>query len=190
MKTETDERHPSTERGGSLLRRAGSLALAFLNPLSDLMVIYRTGIKPIGVKLRILRDQLDRRRTTNQELLNWEEAVQRSGRSAEQLLCTFRRIRTVWWLVMVFTGALALMLCLMLIAANINLPTGTLIRAAITDLILGSIGALSLAKVLITNVRLWQLSTRRVSVEEGGTFQDYRAENAVWLQVMNPKPSY
>lgn len=197
MKTKKDEQHSSTEDGEGLsqskkpttLRRVGEVGLSIINPFSDLMVIYRTGIKPIGDKLRVLREQLSRRSVT-QESLSWTEAVQRSGRPAEQLLRTFRRIRTVWWLVMVLTGAFAFLLCLMLIAANSGLPLGTLIRAVITDLVLGSIASFSMAKVLSANVRLWQLSTRRVSVEECGTFQDYKAENPIWLQLVTPKSAY
>ena len=44
----------------SPLRRAGQVGLAILNPFSDLMVIYRTGIQPAVAKLRILRAQLKR----------------------------------------------------------------------------------------------------------------------------------
>lgn len=197
METEKDEHHRFTEDGEGLsqakkptsLRRVGQVGLSIINPFSDVMVIYRTGIKPIGDKLRVLREQLSRRQVTR-ESLSWAEAVQRSGRTAEQLLRTFRRIRTVCWLAMVLTGAFALLLCLMLIAANSGLPLGTLIRAVITDLILASIASFSMAKVLSANVRLWQLSTRRVSVEEGGTFQDYKAENPIWLQLVNPKSAY
>lgn len=173
----------------TMLRRAASVGLSFINPFSDLGVIYRTGVKPLSEKFRILREQLADR-SAYQESLDWTEAVQRTGRSAEQLLRTFRRVRTVWWVVMVVSGALSVMLFLMLLAANANLPLPTLIRAAITDLISASISLFSLVKVLNANVRLWQLSNRRVSIEEHGTFQDYRAENLMWLQIVMPKPKY
>lgn len=176
----------SSPKKPTALSRVGHVGLSIINPFSDVMVIYRTGLKPIGTKLRALREQLVDRSAT-QESLSWAEAVERSGRSVEQLLRTFRRIRTVWWLVMVLSGAFAALLFLMLIGANISLPLGTLIRAVITDLVLASISSFSLVKVLSANFRLWQLNSGRVSVEERGTFQDYRAENKMWFQLVSPK---
>lgn len=178
----------------SLARRVGRVGLAFINPFSDLAVIYRTGIKPLGVKLEVLREQLVRlrvmRKAKPQEQLNWTQAVQRSGRPIEQLLIAFRRKRITAWLVMVAAGSIAFLLLLMILYTSAGLTLGTIYRAAIADAVLASIATLSMVKVLEANYRLWQLASRRVSLEEQGTFQDYTAETDMWLQVMTKSAPY
>jgi hypothetical protein len=180
--------------GPSVARRVVRVGLAFINPFSDLAVIYRTGIKPLGVKLEVLREQLVRlrvmRKAKPQEQLNWTQAVQRSGRPIEQLLIAFRRKRITAWLVMVAAGSIAFLLLLMILYTSASLTLGTIYRAAIADAVLASIATLSMVKVLETNYRLWQLASRRVSLEEQGTFQDYSAETDMWLQVMTKNAPY
>lgn len=189
---ESQARSPitSTEqtRKPSPLRRAGQVGLSILNPFSDLMVIYRTGIKPGVAKLRILNSQL-KRMGGSSEQLSWVQAVERSGRPVEQLQKAFRRKRMAWWSVMMVTGPLALLLLLMMLA-NLSLPVITIIRAAVTDAVLVTAALFSFVKVLESNYRLWQLVTHRVSLQERGTFEDYRAENNMWLQVMTPISSH
>jgi hypothetical protein len=167
----------------SPLRRAGQVGLSIINPFSDLMVIYRTGVKPVVVKLGILRDQL-KRNSAPKELLTWEQAVQRSERSVEQLRKAFRRKRFAWWSLMTVTIPLALILLLMILGTYDRLSMLTVLRALITDVVLASCGCFALVKVLDANYRLWQLAARRVSVDERGTFQDYKNENSLWLQVV------
>jgi len=172
----------------TMAKRVGQVGLSILNPLSDLAVIYRTGIKPLAMKLQILREQL-KRNPASTEQLNWSEAVERSGRSVAQLHKAFRRKRMAWWLVMFVTGSLALLLLLMTLA-NSSLPAVTITRAVITDLVLAAAGLFSFVKVLDANFRLWQLASERVSLEECGTFHDYKLENDLWLQVIMPRASF
>ncbi|MBX8493189.1 conjugal transfer protein TraX [Pseudomonas cichorii] len=179
----------SQDEGPTPLRRAAQIGISFINPFSDLMVIYRTGIKPIGGKLRNLREQLQGSSTVKEEL-SFTQAVARSGRSEEQLKQAYTRIRTLWWCVMVVACSLSLVLLLMLVAANVDLPTITLARAIVADLVLISLGLFSFAMVVKANYRLWQLATRRVSVEERGTFEDFKTETRMWSQVMTPTVAY
>mgnify|MGYP000651315382 CR=1 FL=1 len=172
----------------SPLRRAGQVGLAILNPFSDLMVIYRTGIQPAVAKLRILRAQLKRTHVSSEQL-SWAQAVERSGRPVEQLQKAFRRKRIAWWSVMLVTGSLSLLLLLMILA-NLGLPTVTIIKAVVTDAVLVTAALFSFVKVLEANYRLWQLATHRVSLEELGAFQDYKAENSLWLQVVTVISKY
>ncbi len=185
MTTDADTDTSATQKP-STLRRVGHVGLAFINPFSDLMVIYRTGLKPTLTRVATLREQL-RRRSTNLEELTWMQAVQRSGRSVEHLQRTFRRGRLLWWGVMMVTGGLSAALMLMIAAAYAGLPSGTLLRAGTAALVLTSISAYSVAKVVAANFRLWQLKVQRLSVEENGTFLDYRHECAMWRQVVTVK---
>lgn len=188
MKTDANT-DSSASHKPSALRRVGHVGLAFINPFSDLMVIYRTGLKPTLTKVGTLREQL-RRRSANQEELTWTQAVQRSGRSVEHLQRTFRRGRLMWWVVMMATGGLSMALLLMIVAAYVELSSGTLLRAATAALLLTSISACSMAKVLTANFRLWQLAEQRLSIGEKGTFQDYNSETTMWRQVVTIKAPY
>ncbi len=173
----------------SLARRAGRVGLAFINPFSDLAVIYRTGIQPLGFKLRLLGEQFKRSKAPAEQL-SWKQAVEGSGRTVEQLITMFRRKRMAWWLVMIGMGSFAFLLLLMTLYTSPSLPGQTFIRAVLTDFALVSIALLGLAKVVEANYRLWQLTTKRVSLEEHGTFQDYKAETDMWLQVMTLSAPY
>lgn len=164
------------------LRRAGQIGLAFINPFSDLMVIYRTAGKPAIEKLRILGSQL-RRMKGSGEQLSWMQAVEKSGRPVELLQKAFRRKRIAWWSVMLVMGSLSALLLLMIVA-NLYLPAVMLIKAAAMEVFFIAGSLFSTLKVVEANYRLWQLSAKRVSLEERGTFQDYAAENSLWLQVV------
>ena len=179
MKTDsrsTDEKNQDTDKKpDTALRRTGQVGLSILNPFSDLGVIYRQGLHPVmgtlGKAWALLNHQ-----SIPSESLDWAQAVERSARTVEQLRTTFTRIRFAWWCLMMVGGGLALSLTVMALLAH-NLPSGTLFRAVITILVLIGAGALGFVKTLLATYRLWQLQERRVSEGEGGTFQDFRAEN-------------
>lgn len=182
METES-KTGPRTAEPASPLRRVGQVGLALINPFSDLEVMYRSGLKPTLVKLQALREQ---KRTRVVESLDWAQAVQRSGRTPEQLVRWFRGIRLFWWCVMTIAGSLSALLLLMLLAAHADLPAITLKRAITTDLLLFFACTLATLKVMTANFRLWQLAMRRVSLDEGGSFKSYRQEQRIWLQVVTP----
>ncbi|WP_122744954.1 conjugal transfer protein TraX [Pseudomonas viridiflava] len=185
IKSESSDRKPEP----SLARRAGQVGLAFINPFSDLAVIYRTGIQPLGFKMRLLREQF-KTSEAPKEQLSWTQAVASSGRTVEQLLTAFRRKRMAWWVVMLGMGSFAFLLLLMMLYTSSSLPAQTLVRAVLTELTLVFVALLGWAKVVEANYRLWQLSTQRVSLDEHGTFQDYKAETDMWFQVMTFSAPY
>lgn len=182
-----DHQHPA---GPSMARRVGRVGLAIINPFSDLAVIYRTGIKPVGVKLGVLQEQMASlramRKNKSKESLTWAQAVASTGQSVAQLQAGFRRLRRIWWLLMVGISPVAVFLLLNILFTASNLPVQTLLRAITVDAALITLAMLSVAKVLNNDYRLWQLASRRVSIEEQGTFQDYAAEQRIWRQVVTP----
>lgn len=184
MTTENEKEAPaSAQHSASPLRRVGAAGLAFINPASDLVVLYRKAIKPTAVRVSELGGVvkgLIRRPAQPGEALTWDAAVQRSGRSVAQLQTQLIQWRMAWWLLMAFCGALALFLLLMVLAAYSSLPGGTLIRALATLTFLVAASSLGFVKALEKTYRLWQLKVQRVSVEEGGTFQDFLAETR-WI---------
>lgn len=185
--TTADHQHPA---GPSLARRVGRVGLAIINPFSDLAVIYRTSIKPVGVKLGVLQEQVASlramRKSKSKESLTWAQAVAYTGQSVEQLQAGFRRLRRIWWLLMVGISPVAVFLLLNILFTASSLPVQTLLRAIAVDAALATLAMLSVAKVLNNDYRLWQLASRRVSIEEQGTFHDYAAEHRIWRQVVTP----
>lgn len=167
---------------GTPLRRVGKVGLSIINPFSDLGVIYRQGVKPSAGRLREAWALLNRQSIPTQSL-DWAQAVAITGKTVEQLRTTFTRIRFAWWCLMVMGGGMAGVLSVLTLLAH-DLPTGTLLRAVITVLVLTGAGALGFVKALVATYRLWQLQARRVSEREGGTFQDFRAENQWWSLVL------
>lgn len=170
-------------------KRIGQIGLSILNPFSDLMVIYQTGIKPTFGKLGVLREQMVASRSPK-ECLTFEKAVECSGQSVSQLLASFRRKRMWWWCLMVVSLLAAFILLLGILYTSPGLPTEIILRAALTDTVLTFASLLGLAKVLETNYRLWQLSRQRLSVSEGGTFQNYQADADIWLHAMSASAPY
>jgi hypothetical protein len=189
-----DDSAPTNDSGEraqpSTARRVGQIGLSIINPFSDAMVIYRTSIKPLGVKLDVLRTQVVRlramRKAGSKETLTWAQAVACTGQSVEQLQAGFRRLRRIWWLLMVGVSPVALFLLLNIFVTASSLPLQTMLRAIAVDAALTTLAMLSVAKVLNNDYRLWQLSSQRVSLEEQGTFHDYAAEHRIWRQVVTP----
>jgi len=182
--------HDITERAKpTTARRVGQIGLAIINPFSDLAVIYRTGIKPIGIKVQILREQL-KRQSASKESLTWAQAVACTGQSVEQLQSGFRRLRRIWWLLMVGISPLAVFLLLNILLTAASLPMQTVLRAIAVEAALIALAMLSVAKVMNNDYRLWQLTAKRVSLDEKGTFQDYAAEHRIWRQVVSPFTAY
>lgn len=170
------------------LRRVARVGLSVINPFSDFAVIYRTMIKPVATKLVTLSNLLTGDAQAR-ESLTWAQAVACSGLSADQLLSLFRVKRRLWWLLMVTAGFFAIALSLMILAAG-DLPGQVLLRAVVMAAVTAMLAIGSSLKVLSFNFRLWQLVKRRVSLEEGGSFQHYQAEENVGLQVVTINPPY
>lgn len=166
------------------LRRVGQVGLDLINPFSDLVVIYRTGVMPVVARFKLLREILSQR-TRVRETLNWEQAVERAGKPIEQLQKTFKITRGAWWVVMSVPGALAILLLLMVLATKLDLPSSTLFRAGMAILVLAALSSVGFVQALVATYRLWQLQTQRVSEEERGTFKDFLSETRWCRQVLS-----
>ena len=127
--------------------------------------------------------RLDRFRQVNNKKaqlhLTWEEALQASHMSVDDLDRRFRRRRTVWRFCCWSLLAIALFLSGMLFAAS-SLPLTTLVRAISTLVLILSGVALCASRALIVTYRLWQLHERKVSEPEQGTFRDFLNDRNGW----------
>lgn len=111
--------------------------------------------------------------------LTWEEALQASHMSVDDLDSRFRLRRTVWRCC--FWGLLvtAVFLSGMLFAAT-SLPLMTLLRALTTLVLMLAGVALCASSALVLTYRLWQLHERKVSKSEKGTFRDFLNDRHGW----------
>ncbi len=194
MKTETEPSESGSQddvkQAGTPLRRAGHVGFAILNvafPLTDVGVIYRRGVKPTVGRFQQAWELLSRKPAkTEADAVgtSWSQAVANTGKSLDQLVTYFRRIRAAWWCALAISGCLSMLLSVMLLLAYSGLPSSTFRRAALTLLVLGSVASWSFVKTLIATYRLWQLHERRVSIAERGTFKDFLAENRWCRQVL------
>lgn len=194
MKTETEPSESGSQddvkQAGTPLRRAGHVGFAILNvafPLSDVGVIYRRGVKPTVGRFQQAWELLSRKPAKTEADavgISWSQAVVNTGKSLDQLITYFRRIRAAWWSALAISGCLSILLSVMLLLAYSGLSSSTFRRAVLTLLVLGSLACWSFVKTLIASYRLWQLQKRRVSVAEHGTFKDYLAENRWCRQVL------
>lgn len=167
------------------LRRAGRVGLSLINPFSDLAVIYRRGVRPIGDNLARAWARVRERREINRDALTWAQAVAATGVSVEQLRTHCLRIRAFWWFLMLVGSGLSLMLLLMVMVTFAALPGVIVLRAIITSGVLALLGGVGFVQALVATYRLWQLTARRVSQDEKGTFGDFCAENRWCRQVVS-----
>ncbi|WP_052995107.1 conjugal transfer protein TraX, partial [Shigella sonnei] len=129
----------------------------------------------INIFVPLMETRLIIRQVNNKKAqlhLTWEEALQASHMSVDDLDRRFRRRRTVWRFCCWSLLAIALFLSGMLFAAS-SLPLTTLVRAISTLVLILSGVALCASRALIVTYRLWQLHERKVSEPEQGTFRDF-----------------
>lgn len=121
------------------------------------------------------------------EQLTFDQAVRESGYTVSQLRLKFTFLKRFWWLITLTCGGMTPALLVMVLLAAQSLPGLTLLRACTTTLVLTAITAVAATKVIICQYRRWQLDTRRLHPDEGGTFRAFRAE-ARWLRkTINPR---
>lgn len=171
----------SDKQPATPLQRAGRVGLSIINPFSDLGVIYRKGVLPVADRFKLMRQLLTR--ATNRpdsSGVSWKEAVERSGRTADQLITNYKYIRAAFWGLMVIGVGLSSIL-LILLLANTSLPIAIVIRAVVMILVFAGAGSLGFTLALVSTYRLWQLQEHRVSVAERGTFRDFQAETR-WVR--------
>lgn len=171
----------------SVGRHVKKTLLAIINPMSDLKFIYRHALRPVVEKLRHLR----KKKSAGDEAytgapLSFSQAVAQSGKSVDELMRHYRSSRSFWWVLMVLAGGLAIILMLLLLAGSHGLPLSTFLRATGIELIFLSGAAVGAVKTAEATWHLWQLSARRVSVADGGTFGEFWSANHGYRSVIVP----
>lgn len=154
-----------------------------INPISDFKYAYQKGIVPLLTRLKILKAI---REAKSSEQLTFAQAVKHSGKSVPQLLSNYKAKFIFWSVPMVICTVLALC-TLFLISTASDVPTVTMMRAGTWILIWIAVAFFSYAQTLSAIYRHWQLRNKRVSIAEGGTFQDFTKDVRPVLDVITLK---
>jgi len=162
--------------------RIGSIALSIINPISDLKIIHRAGIKPILDRISNLNN-LSNSNDSKAKSLSFEQAVQVSGRSVTQLKKRYVIRQLFWYLLMMLSMSISMAIVVLSCLAS-DLPIITLLRGLSWAMILASFSFFCFAACLKSAYRRWQLVNEKVSIEEGGTFSDFMQEDNQILEVL------
>ncbi|EBG6822336.1 conjugal transfer protein TraX [Salmonella enterica] len=130
-------------------------------------------------RMRVAKKLLARRR--RQPGLTWAEAVAASGMDAAGIERRQLRRKKLYLAMAAVPVLMALGLFLAVLASGIYVAP-LLIRLGVMTVVLVGLGSIPLLQAVVCTWRLWQLRERRVSVEEKGTFTDFRRENA-WIRM-------
>jgi len=141
--------------------------------MSDLRIIYNKGITPLWDKIQNLKGLKPNNRPV--EYLTFEQAVKKSGRSISELKSSYKTRQYIWSVSMFFFGILSIALPVIILTAT-DVPTVTMLRALTCLAVMIGIAFFSYVQVLGAVYRHWQVANRKVSIAEGGTFQDFTKE--------------
>ncbi|MEN3262423.1 conjugal transfer protein TraX [Sodalis endosymbiont of Spalangia cameroni] len=131
-------------------------------------------------RLRVARKLLAR--TRGQPALSWQQAVRASGMSVMALERQQLRRKRLYLALGGFPVLCALGLLLAVLLSGLYTPV-LLVRVAITLFVLLALASIPLLQALVCTWRLWQLRERRLSVQEQGTFTDFR-RSTPWLRML------
>lgn len=186
---EQEQVAPVTEvkKSRSITKRAGWIALNIFTPASEIKNMARyTGNSASGLWER-LRVVTSGGKAGDYRPADWSQAIADCGLSAEMLARNFRINRWLWWSLMWLTCLPAVgMLAMCLLAATSGVISGTgWVRIGCVFLVLFMMAATSFVQALAASYRLWQLTEKRVSASEKGSFKDYLSESRWCRQVLS-----
>ncbi|EBS3503664.1 conjugal transfer protein TraX [Salmonella enterica] len=130
-------------------------------------------------RIRVAKKLLARRR--RQPGLTWAEAVAASGMDTAGIERRQLRRKKQYLAMAAVPVLMAVGLFLAVLASGIYVAP-LLIRLGIMTIVLVMLGSIPLLQAVVCTWRLWQLREHRVSVEEKGTFTDFRRETA-WIRL-------
>ncbi|ELS9890615.1 conjugal transfer protein TraX [Salmonella enterica] len=134
-------------------------------------------------RMRVAKKLLARRR--RQPGLTWVEAVAASGMDKAGIERRQLRRKKQYLAIASVPVLMAVGLFIAVLASGIYVAP-LLIRLGIMTVVLVMLGSIPLLQAVVCTWRLWQLREHRVSVEEKGTFTDFRRETA-WIRLtLNP----
>lgn len=157
-------------------KRLGWFALNVFVPASEMNGVARyTGRNVLRLWQRI-REVTAGRNDTDYRPCDWSQAVADSGLSPARLERNFRVSRWLWWGLMWLTGLPALGFLALLLTAGGSISGTGWLRIGCVLLVMLLLAATGFVQVLAASYRLWQLTEKRVSESEEGSFQAFLQE--------------
>lgn len=166
-------------------KRAGWLTLNIFVPASDIAGMARYTGRNLSRLWQRLRDVTAGRGAGSYRPDSWSQAVADTGLPAERLARNFRISRWFWWSLMWLTGLPATGFMLMLISAGSSVSGTGWLRVGCVLLVMMMLAATGFVQALAVSYRLWQLTEKRVSEAEAGSFRDFLQETHWCRQVLS-----
>lgn len=169
--------------GRRMAKRAGWIALNIFLPAWEVSSWSRHAGRNVSRLWQRLREVTAGRGAGDYRPASWAQAVADSGLTPERLARNLRISRWIWWGLMWLTGLPVAGFLLMLIAAGSSISGTGWLRVGIVMCVLLLLAATGFVQALGVSYRLWQLTEKRVSASENGSFQAFLQETR-WRRVV------
>lgn len=169
--------------GRRMAKRAGWIALNIFLPAWEVSSWSRHAGRNVSRLWQRLREVIAGRGAGDYRPASWAQAVTDSGLTPERLARNLRISRWIWWGLMWLTGLPVAGFLLMLIAAGNSISGTGWLRVGIVMCVLLLLAATGFVQALAVSYRLWQLTEKRVSASENGSFQAFLQETR-WRRVV------
>ncbi|WP_168403362.1 conjugal transfer protein TraX [Erwinia amylovora] len=167
------------------VKRVGWIALNAVLPAWEASSVTRHAGRNVSRLWKRIREVTAARGAGGYHPADWSQAVADSGLSPARLARNLRISRWIWWGLMWLTGLPVLGFLLMLIAAGSSIGGTGWLRVGCVMLVLTLLAAAGFVQALAISYRLWQLTEKRVSASEKGSFQAYMQETCWCRQVLS-----
>jgi hypothetical protein len=169
--------------GRRMAKRAGWIALNIFMPAWEVSSWSRHAGRNVSRLWQRLREVTAGRGAGDYRPASWAQAVADSGLTPERLARNLRVSRWIWWGLMWLTGLPVAGFLMMLIAAGSSISGTGWLRVGIVMCVLLLLAATGFVQALGVSYRLWQLTEKRVSASENGSFQAFLQETR-WRRVV------
>lgn len=185
--TQSDKTPPPQRAKKSFLtpKRMGWIALNVVLPAWEVSSVTRHAGRNVSRLWQRIRDVTAGRGAGDYRPADWSQAVADSGMTPARLTRNFRVSRWIWWGLMWLTGLPAAGFLLMLMAAGSSVSGTGWLRVGCVVVVLLLLAATGFVQALKASYRLWQLTQKRVSASEEGSFQAYLQETRWCRQVLS-----
>ncbi|WP_324030845.1 conjugal transfer protein TraX (plasmid) [Pantoea sp. JZ2] len=166
-------------------KRAGWVALNIVLPAWEVSSVARHAGRNVTRLWQRLRDVTAGRGAGDYRPADWAQAVTDTGLTPERLARNLRISRWIWWGLMWLTGLPVTGFLFALTAAGSSISGTGWLRVGCVMLVLIMLSATGFVQALAMSFRLWQLTEKRVSASENGSFQAYLQETRWCRQVLS-----
>lgn len=158
------------------VKRVGWIALNVVLPAWEATSMTRHAGRNARRMWQRLREVTAGRGAGDYRPVDWSQAVEDSGLVPGRLARNLRTGRWFWWGLMWLTGLPVTGFLVMLIAAGSDIGGTGWLRVGCVMVVLLLLSATGFVQALASGYRLWQLTEKRVSASENGSFRTYLQE--------------